>query len=85
MDSHVLRFPELENHIFIVWSECMCVCVCVSVCMCVCERESVISITQKQITAESSNLVFYICIIKLLESFYRDWTKTLCTGAHKKF
>ena len=31
----------------------------VYVCVCV----SVISITQKQITAESSNLVFYICVI----------------------
>ena len=52
MDLHVLRFPESENHIFSVWFVCMCVRV--SVCVCV----PVIRITQKQITAESSNLVF---------------------------
>ena len=51
MDLHVLMSPESENHIFSVWSVYMCVCV------------SVISITQKQITAESSNLAFYICVI----------------------
>ena len=50
-DLHVLRTPKSENHIFSVWSVCMCVCVCACV--------SVISITQKQITAETSNLVFY--------------------------
>ena len=42
MDLHILRSPGSENHIFSVWSVCMHVCVCVTV----------ISITQKQITAE---------------------------------
>ena len=37
---------------------CVCVCVCESVCVCV----TFISITQKEIVAETSNLVFYICI-----------------------
>ena len=39
----------------------------VSLCMCayacVCEYMSVISITQEHIAAESTNLVFYMCII----------------------
>ena len=57
MNLHILRSPESENHSFRVWSACMCVCVsmCVSV--------SVISITKKKITSETSNLVFYICIM----------------------
>ena len=67
MDLHVLRYPEPENHIFSKWSVCMCVCVCVSETVCLCVRASVcvsvISITQKQITAETSNFVFYICIM----------------------
>ena len=50
MDLHVLRFPESENHIFSKWAVCMCVCA------------SVISITQKQITEETSNVVFKISI-----------------------
>ena len=48
MDLHVLRFSEFENHIFSSWP--------------VCVISSVISITQKEITAETSNLVFNICI-----------------------
>ena len=42
MNLQVLRSPKSENHIFSKWSVCMYV--------------SVISITQKQITAEASNL-----------------------------
>ena len=53
MDLHVLKSPESENHIFSVWSVCMSLYVCVSL----------ITITQKQITVETSNLAFYICII----------------------
>ena len=53
MDLHVLTILESENHIFRGWSVCMCVSLCVSV----------VSITQIQINAETSNLVFYICII----------------------
>ena len=47
MDLRVLRSVESENHIFSVWSV----------------RVFVISITQKQITVDSSNLAIYICII----------------------
>ena len=68
LDLHVLRSPESENHIFSVWPVCivslcvsMCVPVSLSLSLCVCV--SVISITQKQITAETSNLVLYICIM----------------------
>ena len=56
MDLHFLRPFEYKNHIFRGWSVCMCVCE--SVCV------SVISITKKQITAETSNKVFYDCIIR---------------------
>ena len=56
MDLHVWRSSESENRIFSVWF----VCVCASICLCFCV--TVISITQKQITAETWNLVFYICI-----------------------
>ena len=44
MDLHVKRFPESESRIFSVLSEYMCVSVCV------------ISITQKQNTAETQIL-----------------------------
>ena len=42
-----LEVPESENHIFSSWSVCV----------------SVVSITQKQVAAETPNLVFYICFI----------------------
>ena len=63
-----------KNHIFSVWSACIRVCM------------SIISITQKQITVEILDLVFYICIIYrcYLKFFYKDRIKALCTGAHKK-
>ena len=73
---YVIRSLESVNCIFSIWSVCMCVCV------------SVISITEKQITAEALNLVFYICIIHRcylkLFFFYKDQTKTVCTGTHKR-
>ena len=42
----------------------------------------VISITQKQITAETSNLVFYVCIknTDAILNFYEDQTKTVYRG-----
>ena len=50
INLHDMTTPESENHIFNVWF----VCVCVScVCFCVRAYVSVISITQKQITAET--------------------------------
>ena len=55
MGLHILRPPESENYIIRVWFVCMCACLFVCV--------PVISITQKQIAAESSNLAFFICII----------------------
>ena len=75
MDLHVLRPPESENHIFSVWSY-----VCVSVCV------SVISISQKQMTADSSNLAFYICIIGryCLKLFIKIGQKSVYSGAQKK-
>ena len=46
---------------------------------------SVISITQKLITAETSNFGFYICIIdkRYLKFFYKNRTKIVSTGARK--
>ena len=46
MDLHVLRSPESVKHIFRGWSVCVCV--------------SVISLTQKQITAETSNSASHV-------------------------
>ena len=73
MDLHVLRYLESENHIFSVCSVCMCV------------RVSLISITQKQIAAETSNLVFYICIRHKcdLKLFIKIGQK-LCVQGHTK-
>ena len=63
-DLQVLRSLESKNHIlayglFIcaALSLCECACACVSVSV------SVISITQKEITAQTSNLLFYIFIM----------------------
>ena len=93
MDLDILRLPEFENHIFSVWSVCMSVCVRVSVCPCICVSVceslcvclSVISITQKQITAESSNLTFYVSIICrcYLKLFIKIGQK-LCEEGHTK-
>ena len=64
MNLHVLWSPESENHIFSIWFVCLCLCV------------SVISITQIQIKAETSNLVFYICIRYIATCpFYLDPSK----------
>ena len=48
---HVLKSPESENNIFRGWPVCTHVYV------------SVISITEKQMTVETSKFVFYICVI----------------------
>ena len=71
MNLHVLWFSESQYHIFSVWSVYMCM--------------SVISLTQKQITAESSNLIFYICIMykRYLEPFIKIGQK-LCTQGKQK-
>ena len=63
MDLDGLRFPESENHIFGVWSVCV----------------SVVSITKKQLTAETSKLV-YRCDLK---SFMKIGQK-LCVQGHTK-
>ena len=55
MVLYVLRSPESKKHVFSGWS------VCVSVCLCVCE--SVITLTQKLITAECPNWVFRMRVI----------------------
>ena len=69
---HVLRSPETENYIF-------------KRLVCAYGHVSVISITQKQIMTEISDLISYICItcrcyLKLLMKIEQ---KTLCTGMHK--
>ena len=71
MELHVLRSPESENHIFSVWCVCMCVCY--------------------QHNSETNNSrIFKFGILylyhwqMLLETLYKDRTKTLCAGAHKK-
>ena len=74
MDWHVMRIPESENHIFTVWFVCMCVCVCL-----------LSALLKKQIAAESSNLVVYICII--YRSYFKLFIKIeqkLCVEGHTK-
>ena len=95
MDLHVLRSPESENLPFVCMYVCLCacvsvclfVCVCMRVCVyvCACMCVYVISISQKQIAAESSNLVFYICIICKcdLKLFIKIGQK-LCVQGHTK-
>ena len=69
MDLHVVKSPESENHIFNAWSVCV----------------SVISITQKQITAKASNLVFYICITyRCSLILYINIGQKLCVQGHTK-
>ena len=69
---HVLRSSESEKHIFSKWSVCMCVCL----------------LSDNSKTKYSRNIKFGILhlyyIQMLLETFYKDRTKTLCTGAHKR-
>ena len=70
----IFKDSESENQIYSNWALSLCVCV------------SVISITEKQITVESSNfsILHLYHIQMLLEPFHKDRTKTLCTGAHKR-
>ena len=82
IDLYFMRTPESENHTFSIWSVCMCV----SLCVCVCVSECFFfSITQKQTTAETSNLLFYICIIYrcYLKLFMKIGQK-LCVQGHTK-
>ena len=73
MDLYVLRSLESENHIFSVWSVCVCLCV------------SVISITHKQITAESSDLAFYFCVIgRCYFKLFIKIGQKLCVQGHAK-
>ena len=61
----------------------LCLYVCVSACVCLCV--TIISITRNQITEESSNLAFYICIIgRCYLKLYKDRTKTLRTRGTQK-
>ena len=62
-----------ENHNCSGWSACVCV--------------SFINLTQKQITGETSNLVFHICIIcrYYLKIFYEDRTNSVYSDTQKNF
>ena len=70
MNLHDIKSPKSENQILSVFSVCMCACY---------HHNSEINY--------SSNIKFGILhfyhLQMLLETFYKDWTKTLCTGAHK--
>ena len=75
MDLNVLRLPETENHIFSGWSVYTCVC------LCICYQHNLK-------TNNSKNFKFGIIHLyhtwMLLETFYKDRIKTLCTGTHKR-
>ena len=70
MDFQVLRSLEYEKSHF---QRLVCVYLCVSV----------ISITQKQVTAESSNMAFYICnICRCYLNFFIKTGQKLCVQGH---
>ena len=77
MDLHVLRSPESENNIFSVWSVCMCVDVGV------CASYQRNSKTNYSRIFKFGILHFYH-IQMLLETLYKDRTKSQCTGAYKR-
>ena len=72
MDLHVMSTLESENPIFSV---------CMYVCLCVCYQHN-------SKTNYSRNIKFGILYLyhvqMLLETFYKDMSKTLCTEAHKR-
>ena len=82
-DFHVLSPPEFENHIFNVWFVCMCVRVRVFA------RVSV-RICYQHNSKTNCSIIFKFGVLYLYhnymlhESFYKDRTKTLCTGADKR-
>ena len=71
IDLDYMRSPKSENYIFNVWSVCMCACY-----------------QDNSKTNYSRDMKFGILhfhhIQMLLETFYKDRTKTLCIGAHKR-
>ena len=75
MGLHVLRSPESENHILSLDLH-----VCVSLCA---------HYQHNTKTNYNRNIAFSIIhlyhVQMLLEIFHKDRTKTLCTGAQKKF
>ena len=79
LDLHVLKSPEFKDHIFRRSHFLFSVCFCMYPCL------FVISISQKQITAETSNLVFNICVIHgcFLKLFIMIGQK-LCVQGHTK-
>ena len=74
MDLHVLRSPESENHIFRDWS------MYVLLCLRVCYHNS----KANHRRSFKFNILHLYYMQMLLETFYGDRTKTLCTGAHKR-
>ena len=71
MDLHVFRAPESENHIFSKWTVCMCVCY---------QHNSKTNYSR----IFKFGILHLYHVQMLLETFYKYWTKTLCTGAHKR-
>ena len=71
IDLPILRSPESENHIY----SDLCVCMCLTV----------INITQKQITAETLNSVFNICIIfRCYLKVFMKIGQIVCVQDHEK-
>ena len=77
-DLHVTRFFEAKKFIFSVWFVCMCIRLCVWL-------YAYCNITQKQITTETSILVFYICIMYrcYLKLFIKIGQKLCVQGTQK--
>ena len=76
MDLHIMRSPETVNYIFSVWSVCMYVSLCVPY-----QYNS----KTNYIRNIKFGILYLYHISTLFETFfYKDRTKTLCTGAHKR-
>ena len=79
MDLRVLRSAESQNHKFSRLVS-LSLSACVRVCL------SVTNIIQEQTTAETSCLIFYICITfrRNSKKFYGDQKNSICIKTHKR-
>ena len=76
MNLHVMIVSASENHISSVWS--VCLCVRLNACY---QHNSKINYSRNT----KFGIVYLYHAQILLESLYKDWRKTLCTGEHKRF
>ena len=78
---YILWGPRNPKIIFLAFGLCVCVYVGVGICLCDYNQHN-------SKTNNSRNIKFGILHLyymqMLHETFYKDWTKTLCTGVYKR-